>query len=69
MATKETGHEGAARGCAEAAGPAVRIAAGLDNAPRDPEQTLLHRVIREQRGAFLARARGTDTGVPHFVEQ
>ncbi len=69
MATRETGRGDTARGSAEAANPPVRIAAEPGSAPRDPEQTLLHRVIREQLGAFLARARGTDTGLPHFVEQ
>ena len=37
--------------------------------PRLPEQTLLHRVVREQLGPFLARARARERPAPYFVEQ
>src|SRR5213594_2163699 len=35
--------------------------------PRSPEQTLLHRVVREQLEPFLARARARERPAPHFV--
>jgi hypothetical protein len=34
-----------------------------------PEQTLLHRVVREQLEPFLARARARERPAPRFVEQ
>ncbi len=37
--------------------------------PRSPEQTLLHRVVREQLGPFLARARAREQPAPRFIEQ
>ena len=39
------------------------------NAPRSPEQSLLHRVVREQLETFLARARSRGHPAPRFVEQ
>jgi hypothetical protein len=42
---------------------------GPSYAPRSPEQTLLHRVVREQLEPFLARARARERPAPHFVEQ
>jgi Transposase zinc-binding domain/Putative transposase len=38
-------------------------------APRSPEHSLLHRVVREQLEPFLARARARERPAPHFVEQ
>ena len=37
--------------------------------PRSPEQTLLHRVVREQLEPFLARARAREQSAPRFIEQ
>ena len=37
--------------------------------PRSPEQTLLHRVVREQLEPFLARARAREQPAPRFIEQ
>jgi Putative transposase/Transposase zinc-binding domain len=42
---------------------------GPSYAPHSPEQTLLHRVVREQLEPFLARARARERPAPHFVEQ
>ena len=39
------------------------------NAPRSPEPSLLHRVVREQLETFLARARSRGHPAPRFVEQ
>jgi len=38
-------------------------------APRSPEQTLLHRVVREQIETFLAHTRWRDQPAPRFVEE
>jgi hypothetical protein len=38
-------------------------------APRSPEQTLLHRIVREQLETFLAQTRSRDQPAPRFVEQ
>jgi hypothetical protein len=38
-------------------------------APRCPEQTLLHQIVREELETFLAHARSRDHGCPRFVEQ
>ena len=49
-----------------------RIAAGAFErryTPRSPEQTLIHRVVREQLETFLARSRCEDQATPRFVEQ
>ncbi len=43
--------------------------AGDSYTPHSPEQTLLHRVVREQLEPFLSRARARERPVPHFVEQ
>ena len=37
--------------------------------PRCPEQTLLHRVVREQLETFLYRTTASDAALPRFVEQ
>jgi hypothetical protein len=37
--------------------------------PHRPEQTLLHRVIREQIESFLVRSRNRGHPAPRFVEQ
>jgi len=37
--------------------------------PRSPDQTLLHRAVREQIEPFLARARDREQPAPRFVEQ
>jgi hypothetical protein len=42
---------------------------GPSYAPHSPEQTVLHRVVREQLEPFLARARARERPAPHFVEQ
>ena len=49
--------------------PADSERAGSNYTPRSPEQTLLHRVVREQLEPFLARARARERPAPHFVEQ
>ena len=41
----------------------------LEYAPHSPEQTLLHRIVREQLEPFLVRARAREHPAPHFVEQ
>ena len=46
----------------------LREAAG-GYAPRSPEQTLLHRIVREQLETFLAHTRWRDQPAPRFVEQ
>jgi hypothetical protein len=38
-------------------------------APRSPEQTLLHRIVREQLETFLAHMRWRDQPAPRFVEE
>jgi len=43
--------------------------AGARYTPHRPEQTLLHRTIREQLGGFLARSAERGHPVPRFVEQ
>jgi Transposase zinc-binding domain len=43
--------------------------AGDSYKPRSPENTLLHRVVREQLEPFLALARARERPAPHFVEQ
>ncbi len=43
--------------------------AGARYTPRRPEQTLLHRTIREQLEGFLARSAERGHPVPRFVEQ
>lgn len=43
--------------------------AGAHYVPRRPEQTLLHRTIREQLEGFLARSAERGNPVPRFVEQ
>jgi hypothetical protein len=37
--------------------------------PRSPDQTLLHRIVREQLETFLAHTRSRDQPAPRFVEQ
>jgi hypothetical protein len=43
--------------------------AGVRYTPHRPEQTLLHRTIREQFEGFLARSAERGHPVPRFVEQ
>jgi hypothetical protein len=43
--------------------------AGAHYTPHRPEQTLLHRTIREQLEGFLARSAERGHPVPRFVEQ
>jgi hypothetical protein len=43
--------------------------AGSPYTPHRPEQTLLHRTIREQLETFLAQSRERGRPVPRFVEQ
>jgi hypothetical protein len=47
----------------------ARLHPVLEYAPHSPEQTLLHRIVREQLEPFLARARAREHPAPHFVEQ
>jgi Putative transposase/Transposase zinc-binding domain len=56
---------------ASSASAAQPIGEGRDSrwAPRSPEFTLLHRVVREQLEPFLARARARERPAPVFVEQ
>ncbi|MGH7287727.1 MAG: transposase zinc-binding domain-containing protein, partial [Myxococcota bacterium] len=49
--------------------PAVLRAAADGYAPRSPEQTLLHRIVREQLETCLAHTRRRDQPAPRFVEQ
>ena len=49
--------------------PAILREAADGYAPRSPEQTLLHRIVREQLETFLARTRLRDQPAPRFVEQ
>jgi hypothetical protein len=52
--------------------PAVELTADSAPAgytPRSPEQTLLHRIVREQLESFLARVRETGQSAPRFIEQ
>jgi hypothetical protein len=49
--------------------PADSERAWSNYTPRLPEQTLLHRVVREQLEPFLARARAREHPAPHFVAQ
>jgi hypothetical protein len=49
--------------------PAILREAADGYAPRSPEQTLLHRIVREQLETFLAQARWRDQPAPRFVEQ
>ncbi|MBW2543652.1 MAG: transposase zinc-binding domain-containing protein [Deltaproteobacteria bacterium] len=51
-----------------AVGPTADSAPG-GYTPRCPEQSLLHRIVREQLEPFLARARETGRPAPRFVEQ
>jgi hypothetical protein len=49
--------------------PAILREAADGYTPRSPEQTLLHRIVREQLEAFLAHTRMRDQPAPRFVEQ
>jgi len=49
--------------------PAVEVGPTGACNPRSPDQTLLHRTIREQLEPFLARARNREQPAPRFVEQ
>ena len=49
--------------------PAILRAAADGYTPRSPEQTLLHRIVREQLETFLAHTRSRDQPAPRFVEQ
>ena len=43
-------------------------AAGFEYLPRNPESTVLYRVVTEQLESFLARQEARERGVPQFVE-
>ena len=49
--------------------PAILRAATDGYTPRSPEQTLLHRIVREQLETFLAQTRWRDQPAPRFVEE
>lgn len=69
MATRRADRNDTPKPCPAGTVARASVEAAPSGAPRSPEQTLLHVVVREQLETFLTRARDTEAAVPRFIEQ